>query len=131
MMAAVHAVLGAAAGRLAGRRPAALAAGVGTHLAGDLAPHRDFPLAVELPLMLVTLALLARWQGVASPALWGAVGGVLPDAENGFHLLGVIPESAKRFPTHNGVLPHGRPIHSIANQLALVLAALLVLRQAR
>jgi len=131
MMAAVHAVVGAAAGRRLRRPAAALAAGVGTHLVGDLIPHRDFPLALELPLMLAALALLARGRGVTSPTLWGALGGVLPDVENGLHLMGLVPERAKLFPTHNGVLPHGRPIRSIANQLLLVLAALVVLRQGR
>jgi hypothetical protein len=130
-MAAVHAVVGAAAGHRAGRRRAALAAGVGSHLVGDLIPHRDYPLAIELPLMLATLAILACRYGVAGPTFWGALGGVLPDVENGLHQVGLMPESARLFPTHNGMLPHGRPIRSIANQLLLVLAALLVLRQGR
>jgi hypothetical protein len=102
---------------------------VGTHLIGDLIPHRDYPLAVELPLLLTALALLALRHGVSSATLWGALGGVLPDVENGLHLMGLAPESAKLFPTHNGVLPHGRPIRSIANQILLVLVALFILRQ--
>lgn len=129
MMAAVHALVGAAAGRRAGRRRTALAAGVGTHLVGDLIPHRDYPLAVELPLLLLALGLLSARHGARSAAFWGALGGVLPDVENGLHQIGLVPERAKLFPTHNGVLPHGRPIRSITNQLLLVLVALLVLRQ--
>jgi len=55
------------------------------------------------------------------------LGGVLPDVENGLHLLGVVPERAKLFPTHSGLLPHGRPIPSIGSQVLLAAAALWLL----
>lgn len=131
MMAVAHALVGAAVGHVIGDRRVALAAGVGSHLVGDLIPHRDYPLPVELPLLLGALALLACRHGSFSPAFWGAIGGVLPDIENGLHLLGVIPERAKVFPTHSGLFPHGRPIRSIVNQLFLAGAALWLLRAAR
>jgi hypothetical protein len=127
MMAAVHALVGGAIGRYARRPAPALLGGAVSHLLADLVPHRDYPLPIELPIMLGTLGLLAVRHGAGSPAFLGAVGGVLPDVENGLHMLGVVPERAKIFPTHSGLLPHGRPIRSIGNQMLLAAAALWLL----
>jgi hypothetical protein len=77
--------------------------------------------------MLGALLWLSCRHGTSSPAFWGAIGGVLPDTENGLHLLGLVPERAKVFPTHNGLLPHGRPIRSLINQVLLGALALCVL----
>jgi hypothetical protein len=132
MMAAVHALLGGAFGRYARRPAPALLGGAVTHLLADLVPHKDYPLPIELPIMLGALGFLAVRHGARSPAFVGAVGGVLPDVENGLHMLGVVPERAKVFPTHSGLLPHGRPIPSIINQVLLAAAALWLLgRHAR
>jgi len=127
MMAAVHALLGGAVGRCARRPAPALLGGALSHLLADLVPHKDFPLPVELPMMLSALGFLAVRHGASSPAFLGAVGGVLPDVENGLWMLGVVPERAKLFPTHSGLLPHGRPIGSIGNQVLLAAAALWLL----
>jgi hypothetical protein len=127
MMAAVHALLGGAIGRYARRPGPALLGGALSHLLADLAPHRDFSLPIELPVMLSALGFLALRHGASSSAFLGAVGGVLPDVENGLWKLGVVPEEAKLFPTHSGLLPHGRPIRSIGNQVLLAAIALWLL----
>jgi hypothetical protein len=127
MMAAVHALLGGAVGRYTCRPTQALLGGALSHLLADLAPHKDYPLPIELPAMLSALGFLALWHGARSPAFLGALGGVLPDMENGLWLLGVVPEEAKLFPTHSGLLPHGRPIRSIGNQVLLAAIALWLL----
>lgn len=102
MICAVHAVVGAAVGRLIGSRPGALAAGVATHLIGDLLPHKDFDPKVEAPLLAATLGVLAVRCGVNSPEFLGAVGGIAPDVENAAGIVGIIPRESMRFPTHVG-----------------------------
>jgi hypothetical protein len=122
---AVHALVGAAVGRAAGSRTPALAAGVATHLLGDLLPHRDFDPKVEAPLLAGTLALLALRCGVNSPEMAGAVGGVLPDVENAAQIVGLIPKASVRFPTHVGDgKHHGRPVASALPQGVLAAACL-------
>ena len=100
MIAAVHALVGATLGRLCGSYPAALAAGVVSHAACDVVPHKDLTLPVEAPLLAGTLALLAWRCRIKSPELTGAVGAVLPDAENAAWMVGLIPRNWVRFPTH-------------------------------
>ena len=100
MICAVHAVVGAAVGKLVGSRAGAFAAGVATHFVGDLLPHKDFDPKVEAPLLLGALGLLANRCGVDSPEFAGAVGGVLPDAENAAAIVGLLPHDRKVFPTH-------------------------------
>src|SRR5262249_2448875 len=95
---------GGAIGRYARRPGPALLGGAISHLLADLAPHRDFSLPIELPVMLSALGFLALRHGASSPAFLGAVGGVLPDVENGLWKLGVVSEEAKLFPTHSGLL---------------------------
>jgi hypothetical protein len=127
MMAAVHALLGGAFGRYARCSAPALLGGVLSHLLADLLPHKDYPLPIELPMMLGALGFLAARHGARSPTFMGAVGGVLPDIENGLYMLGVVPKRAMVFPTHSGLLPHGRPIPSIGNQVLLAAMALWLL----
>ena len=134
MICAVHAVVGAAVGKLAGSRGGAFAAGVATHLLGDLLPHKDFDPKVEAPLLAATLGLLAWRCGVTSPEFLGAVGGVTPDVENAASVAGLIPRDAMRFPTHIGDGRfHGPKVRSAAPQLlgaALCLAYVLRPRRA-
>ena len=108
MICAVHALVGATAGRLAGRPVPALAAGISTHLLGDLLPHKDFDPRIEAPLLAATLAALAWRFGVGSPEFAGAFGGIAPDFENAAAVTGLIPRSAMRFPTHISDANHGR-----------------------
>ncbi len=125
MICAVHAVVGATVGTLSGSRAGAFAAGLSTHLLGDLLPHKDFDPKVEAPLLAATLGLLAWRCGVTSPAFAGAVGGVLPDVENAAGIVGLISKTTMRFPTHveNGK-HHGPRAASAWPQGALAAACL-------
>lgn len=100
MIGAVHACIGAAVGRAVGSRGKAFAAGVATHLIGDLLPHKDFPIQIEAPLLAVTLGVIAVRCGVNSPEVAGAVGGFVPDVENAAGIVGILPWDKVRFPTH-------------------------------
>lgn len=124
MICAVHAIVGAAVGRIANRHGGALAAGVATHLLGDLMPHKDFEPKVEAPLLAVTLGLIALKFGVTSPEFVGAFGGIAPDIENAASVAGLIPREAMRFPTHLGEDKHGPKVKSALPQGILAAACL-------
>ena len=123
MICAVHAVIGAALGKAAGHPGKAFAAGVASHLIGDLTPHKDLPAKVELPLLAVTISAIALMFGVKSPQFWGAVGGLSPDFENAAWMHGLIPQDACRFPTH----VHKGKYHAPALKTALPQAVLVLL----
>ncbi len=93
MIASVHALVGATIGRLCGSHAAALAAGIVSHAACDVVPHKDLSLKVEAPLLAATMTLLAWRCGIKSPELAGAVGAVLPDVENGAWMIGLMPRA--------------------------------------
>ncbi len=110
MTGSVHAALGAAIGRLVRHPGLAFAAGVASHGLGDVIPHHDMGPA-ETPIVFATLFEVGLVHGWKSPQFWGALGGILPDFE---HIPAELrqdprrfqPMPEKKFPTHNGRLPH-------------------------
>jgi hypothetical protein len=124
MICAVHALVGAALGKLIGRQGGSLAAGVSSHLLGDLLPHKDFAPKVEAPLLAVTMGFLALKFGLKSPEFLGAFGGIAPDFENAASVAGIIPREAMRFPTHLGDDKHGPKVNSALPQGILAAACL-------
>jgi hypothetical protein len=102
LICAVHASVGAAVGRLTGKRAGSFWSGVATHLICDLLPHKDFDPKVEAPLLAATLGVIAIRCGVTSPEMAGAVGAITPDFENAAFVTGLVPKSAMKFPTHIG-----------------------------
>lgn len=124
MICAVHAVVGAALGRIARRKPGAFAAGVASHLICDLLPHKDFNYKTEAPLLAVTLGFLGFKFGIKSPEFIGAIGAVAPDVENAASVVNLIPKDAMRFPTHRGDDKHGPKVKSALPQGILVAACL-------
>ncbi len=122
MIAAVHALIGAAIGKIAGEPKGALMAGFGSHLICDLLPHKDFPIEVEVPLLATTMSVIAWQCGVTSPEFIGACAAVAPDVENGAQRIGLIPEDAMRYPSHLG--RHGRQTDSVLPQVLLAAACL-------
>lgn len=110
-----HMAVGAAAGSfLEGRAPAALV-GLASHIPLDLIPHYEFQKlwveAVIVGAVLGAMVLTGLWT---APVFWGAVGAILPDAENFLWRLGIIPGRWKLFPGHSPRLarwlPHGREL---------------------
>jgi len=132
MTGSVHAAIGAAVGTLIKSPPLAFAAGVASHLAGDLVPHHDMGPA-ETPIVFATLARIGQQHGFHSSQFWGALGGVCPDFE---HIPAELrrdprrhePMAEKLFPTHNGLAKHGtwpwREAWGIAMQVGLYLGCL-------
>lgn len=124
MICAVHAIVGATVGQLARHKGVAFVAGVSTHLIGDLLPHKDFDPKIEAPLLAVTLGVIAWKYGINSPEFIGAFGGITPDFENAASVVGLIPEDAMLFPTHQGMHHHGPPVSSALPQGILAVACI-------
>ena len=125
MLGAVHAAIGAGVGSLFNRKDAAFVSGVVSHLIADALPHKDFEAALEVPLVAGMMAAIAKWHGVDSPQFWGAFGGVLPDAEHGLFLAGIIEPEQEVFPTHVPELNlHGPETNERWSQLLLAAAGL-------
>ena len=125
MICAVHAVIGAALGKAAKKPGKAFAAGVASHLLGDLTPHKDLPPKVELPLLAVTISAIALKYGIQSPEFWGAVGGFSPDFENAAWMYGLMKKENCRFPTHVNDGKYHAPSLKTAVPQALLVAACL------
>ena len=106
----LHAAIGAAIGKFVRNKPLAFGLGVLSHGVGDVVPHHDVG-AIEAPLLAATMARIAHQHGWNSPQFWGALGAVCPDFE---HIPTELrrdprrfsPMPEKKFPTHNGKLPH-------------------------
>lgn len=130
MMVSVHAAVGAMLGAGIKNPASAVAGGAASHLLCDLVPHKDYDIKIEAPLALAMFAYIGWRFGLKSPQFWGAVGAVLPDAENALALLHIIPEDKTLFPTHNKSAPwyvgHGHPVASPIPQVALALISLLL-----
>lgn len=128
-MGCVHALMGAGFGALFGGKQEAFAAGVVSHIIGDILPHNDPPVVVEVGMLgAVLLGLWARY-GTDSPQFAGALGAITPDIENALVWLGFLREGSCLFPTHNNLLPHykcsGCATQVIAGILGLASAELL------
>lgn len=124
MIAAVHATVGAAIGRLTGNRTIAFGLGVVSHLLCDLLPHRDLDPKVEAPLLAVTMTALAATNGIDSPEVAGAVGAISPDFENAAAVFGLMPREKMVFPSHQGDHSHGPKVDTVLPQIALAAACL-------
>jgi hypothetical protein len=87
---------------------AAFGLGLVSHIPLDIIPHfdfKDFRFDVVVSLGLIAAVFLL---GGFSPMLFGAIGSVLPDVENLLWKIGLLEEKGKIFPTHSGLVKHGR-----------------------
>ena len=116
MTGSVHVALGAAIGRFVRNKPAAFGVGVFSHFVGDVIPHQDVGI-IEVPLVFGTLFYVGWRHGWTSSQFLGAFGAMMPDFE---HIPAELrkdprrfePMEEKLFPTHNGIVPHGKwPLH--------------------
>jgi hypothetical protein len=130
MMVCIHAAVGAAIGGSARRPWAALLGGIASHLFCDLLPHKDYDIKIEAPLAAGMFSYLAWRYGVSSPQFIGAVGAVLPDAENALFVLGARSQDSMVFPSHcedkAWFLGHGPKLESPATQIMLAAIALAI-----
>lgn len=110
MCSVTHVAVGALIGSALDDRLIAFLAGFATHIPLDLVPHvdfRDFRLDAAMSLGLLGAVLL--FSGF-SPLFMGALGAVAPDFENLLWKTGLLGDHQKVFPTHSGLIRHGRTL---------------------
>ncbi len=125
-----HFAAGALVGGLVGEPLLGSLAGIASHAVLDMIPHYDHPdWRLELLGGVGALVLLLILPFGTKAAVWGGLGGVLPDLENLFQKLGLYSRRRFIFPSHNGLLPHGRRLSagSLRWQGALFVACYLIL----
>ncbi len=104
-----HFAAGALAGGLTGQPGWAVLAGLASHVVLDVLPHYDFPdWRVEIAGGAATLVLLVLLPFGSLAALLGGLAGMLPDLENLLQKLGKLERRHFVFPSHTGLVPHGR-----------------------
>jgi len=86
-------------------------AGLASHAVLDAIPHYDHPdWRVELSGGIASLILLLLMPFASGPAVVGGLMGMVPDLENLFQKLGWIGRHRFVFPSHTGLVPHGREL---------------------
>ena len=105
-----HFAAGALAGGLTGSPVWGALAGLASHAVLDMLPHYDHRRRLELGGGLAALALLLVMPFVSWAAVIGGIAGMLPDLENLFQKLGKMRRDQFVYPTHTGLLKHGRPL---------------------
>lgn len=93
-------------------------------------PHYDHPdWRFELSGGAAALLLLLVMPFASSAAVSGGIAGMLPDLENLFHKLGKLRRDQFVYPTHTGLLKHGRPLDSrnLVVQAAIFLSCFVAL----
>jgi len=106
-----HFAAGALAGGVTGNVYAGAVAGLASHAVLDVIPHYDHPdWRLELAGGVLSLILLLLMPFASWPAVIGGLFGMAPDLENLFQKLGRMSRKSFIFPTHTGLLPHGREL---------------------
>ena len=108
MCSVTHVAAGALIGSFLDRGLVAFLVGFASHVPLDAIPHLDFDdFRVDA---VVTIALLGGIVAVSgfSPVFLGALGAVAPDFENLLWKTGIMAEEHKIFPTHSGLVRHGK-----------------------
>ena len=126
MCTVTHLAVGGALGAWAGSGPAAFVLGAVSHGVLDAVPHYEMEdFRVDLVLTLAGLAALVGFGYGWSPVFWGALGGVVPDLEILFWKLGWLREKQMVFPSHSGLIAHGRRLsgRGAVPQVLLVLGS--------
>ncbi len=117
-----HFAAGALAGGLTGNVWVGAAAGVASHAVLDAIPHYDHPdWRLELAAGVFSLILLLLMPFATWAAVVGGIFGMVPDLENLFQKLGKMRRDQFIFPSHTGLIPHGRTLgpRSLVWQLAI------------
>jgi len=130
-----HMAVGAAVGTITDNAAGAALLGLLSHVPLDVMPHYEFEkMWVEVAVVMgVFGAMLAAGLGT-SGIFWGALGATVPDIENLFWRLGVLPDERKVFPGHSPrlerFLPHGRtlgPRHALTQVAMIAVSVAIVL----
>ncbi|MBK8166306.1 MAG: hypothetical protein IPK64_10140 [bacterium] len=129
-----HFAAGALAGGLTGSVGLGALAGLASHAVLDMLPHYDHPdWRLELGGGLAALAVLLGMPFASWAAVVGGIAGMLPDLENLFQKLGKLSREQFVYPTHTGLLKHGRPLGpgNLAVQAVIFIACMALLGLAK
>lgn len=129
MYVTTHALLGAAAAATLPGPGVGFLGGVMSHAVADMIPHNDYQKGWHGALDLVTAAaILSFLVGVtgAPHIMIGAVGGAIPDLEVAIWYLSGGRWKHSIFPTHAGLLPHGKTRFGLGFLIQTALALLAV-----
>jgi hypothetical protein len=108
MCSVTHVAAGALIGGFLDSRLYAFIAGFASHIPLDAVPHIDFEdFRIDALMSVALLGGIFAFSGF-SPVFVGALGAVAPDFENLLWKTGIIEEKNKVFPTHSGLIRHGR-----------------------
>lgn len=106
-----HFAAGALAGGATGNPALGLLTGIASHAVLDAIPHYDHPdWRLELAGGVLSLVFLMMMPFATLPAILGGLGGMLPDLENLFQKLGKMRRDQFIFPSHTGLIPHGKTL---------------------
>jgi hypothetical protein len=112
MCSVAHVAAGALVGSIFDDRLVAFVVGFASHIPLDLIPHVDFKdFRVDAAMSIGLLGGILLLSGF-SPLFVGALGAVAPDFENLLWKTGLLSEHRKVFPTHSGLIKHGRSFAS-------------------
>ncbi len=117
-----HFAAGALVGGATGNPVAGVVTGLASHALLDAIPHYDHPdWRLELAGGVLSLVVLLLMPFATLPAVLGGLAGMLPDLENLFQKLGKMRRDQFVFPSHTGLIPHGRTLgpRSIVWQVAI------------
>ena len=111
MYCTTHALVGGLAGGVVPTGLGSFVTGVATHAVCDMIPHHDYHEVywgvLDAGLAITLITLLARVHPAPTLYVAGAVGGAIPDLE--IMLSHILPKGFRgMFPTHSGLLTHGR-----------------------
>ena len=127
MCSVVHVAAGALIGSFFDSRLPAFAVGFVSHIPLDAVPHIDFEdFRVDAVMTMSLLGGILVFSGF-SPVFVGALGAVAPDFENLLWKLRIIPEQSKVFPTHSGLIKHGRAVGGQGLAVEIVMSAFSVM----
>lgn len=111
MYVTTHALLGAACAATLPGPGVGFLGGLISHAVADMVPHNDYRKAwhgvLDLAIAAAALSFLAGVTG-APHLIIGAVGGAIPDLEVAIWYLSGGKWKHSIFPTHTGLLPHGK-----------------------
>jgi len=120
-----HFAAGALVGGATGNVWVGAGAGFASHAVLDAIPHYDHPdWRFELIGGLFSLLILFLLPFGTLPAIVGGIFGMIPDLENLFQKIGKMRRDQFIYPSHTGLIPHGRTLgpKSIGWQIAIFIA---------
>ncbi len=108
---AAGALTGGIVGGLTGNLVLGAVAGAASHAVLDAIPHYDHPdWRLELAGGVISLILLLLMPFATASAVVGGIFGMVPDLENLFQKLGKMRRDQFIFPSHTGLIPHGKSL---------------------